>query len=186
MSEIEQRLQRASKRLAEQDRHRVKESGREKALARSAQRGLVLSGEQGAACEHVTGEVGLGGVVGYAGTGKSAMLGVAREAWENAGYTVRGAALSGIAAEGLENGAGIASRTIAGLEHQWGQGRDLLTSRDVLVIDEAGMVGTRQMERVLSHAAESGAQVRSEEHTSELQSLMRISSAVFCLKKKKQ
>src|SRR3546814_8132077 len=27
---------------------------------------------------------------------------------------------------------------------------------------------------------------RSEEHTSELQSLMRISSAVFCLKKKKQ
>src|SRR3546814_4623528 len=27
--------------------------------------------------------------------------------------------------------------------------------------------------------------VRSEEHTSELQSLMRISSAVFCLKKKK-
>src|SRR3546814_1649125 len=31
-----------------------------------------------------------------------------------------------------------------------------------------------------------GAQMRSEEHTSELQSLMRISSAVFCLKKKKR
>src|SRR3546814_9689169 len=31
----------------------------------------------------------------------------------------------------------------------------------------------------------SGEQVRSEEHTSELQSLMRISYAVFCLKKKK-
>src|SRR3546814_947994 len=31
--------------------------------------------------------------------------------------------------------------------------------------------------------AESHAQVRSEEHTSELQSLMRISYAVFCLKK---
>src|SRR3546814_5601621 len=30
------------------------------------------------------------------------------------------------------------------------------------------------------------AQTRSEEHTSELQSLMRISYAVFCLKKKKQ
>src|SRR3546814_15659892 len=69
--------------------------------------GLVLSGEQRAAFEHVTGERGLSVVVGYAGTGKSAMLGVAREAWENAGYTVRGAALSGIAAEGLENGAEI-------------------------------------------------------------------------------
>src|SRR3546814_1278056 len=35
------------------------------------------------------------------------------------------------------------------------------------------------------HAAHGAAQ-RSEEHTSELQSLMRISYAVFCLKKKKQ
>src|SRR3546814_9634901 len=31
-----------------------------------------------------------------------------------------------------------------------------------------------------------GGQIRSEEHTSELQSLMRISYAVFCLKKKKR
>src|SRR3546814_13472250 len=36
----------------------------------------------------------------------------------------------------------------------------------------------------LAHHAEGG--VRSEEHTSELQSLMRISYAVFCLKKKKK
>src|SRR3546814_10159107 len=34
-------------------------------------------------------------------------------------------------------------------------------------------------------AQQCGAQQRSEEHTSELQSLMRISYAVFCLKKKK-
>ena len=45
------------------------------------------------------------------------------------------------------------------MEHGWQQGRDLLTTRDVLVIDEAGMVGTRQLERVLSHAAEAGAKV---------------------------
>src|SRR3546814_5381757 len=32
-------------------------------------------------------------------------------------------------------------------------------SGDVLVIDEAGMVGTRQMERVLSHTAKAGAKV---------------------------
>src|SRR3546814_3221822 len=35
-------------------------------------------------------------------------------------------------------------------------------------------------------AADLGAPQRSEEHTSELQSLMRISYAVFCLKKKKK
>ncbi len=159
MIETEQRLGRASELLAERERHQVEDRGREGALARSAERGLVLSGEQRAAFEHVTVGRGLSVVVGYAGTGKSAMLGVAREAWESAGYTVRGAALSGIAAEGLEHGSGITSRTIASLEHQWGQGREHLTSRDVLVIDEAGMVGTRQMERVLSHAADAGAKV---------------------------
>src|SRR3546814_9922274 len=40
-----------------------------------------------------------------------------------------------------------------------------------------------------AHVAEQfqpGGNIRSEEHTSELQSLMRISSAVFCLKKKQQ
>src|SRR3546814_3576729 len=46
-------------------------------------------------------------------------------------------------------------------------------------------------QRSIAHAFDSGivgnaVAVRSEEHTSELQSLMRISYAVFCLKKKKQ
>ncbi|MEQ1550836.1 Ti-type conjugative transfer relaxase TraA [Sphingorhabdus sp.] len=159
MIETEQRLQRASELMAERERHRVGEDKQMSALARAEERGLLLSGEQRAAFEHVTDKSGLSIVVGYAGTGKSAMLGVAREAWESAGHTVRGAALSGIAAEGLEQGSGIASRTIASLEHQWGQGREQLTSRDVLVIDEAGMVGTRQMKRVLSHAADAGAKV---------------------------
>lgn len=159
MIEAEQRLHRAAELMAEKERHEVSEKDRLDALARAEQRGLVLSGEQAEALAHVTDGRDLGIVVGYAGTGKSAILGVAREAWEAAGYKVRGAALSGIAAENLESDSGIASRTIASMEHGWAQGRDMLTSRDVLVIDEAGMVGTRQMERVLSHAAEAGAKV---------------------------
>ena len=86
-------------------------------------------------------------------------FGVARDAWEGAGYQVQGAALSGIAAEGLEHGSGIGSRTLASLEHQWGQDRERLTDRHVLVIDEAGMVGTRQLERVVSEAERQGAKV---------------------------
>ncbi|MBY0375694.1 MAG: Ti-type conjugative transfer relaxase TraA [Bryobacteraceae bacterium] len=159
MVETEQRLHRAAELMAEKERHELGDRDRETALARAEARGLVLSGEQAEALAHVTDGRDLGVVVGYAGTGKSAMLGVAREAWEAAGYEVRGVALSGIAAENLESGSGIASRTIASMEHGWGQGRDVLTSRDVLVIDEAGMVGTRQLERVLSHAAEAGAKV---------------------------
>jgi Ti-type conjugative transfer relaxase TraA len=159
MIETERRLHHAAELMAERERHEVRDTDREAALARGEARGLVLSGEQADALSHVTDGRDLGVVVGHAGTGKSAMLGLAREVWEAAGYEVRGVALSGIAAENLESGSGIASRTIASMEHSWQQGRDLLTTRDVLVIDEAGMVGTRQLERVLSHAAEAGAKV---------------------------
>ncbi|WP_430448206.1 Ti-type conjugative transfer relaxase TraA [Rhodophyticola sp.] len=159
MIEAEQRLHRAAEVLAEKERHDVRDADRKAALARAEARGLVLSREQADALTQITGGRDIGIVVGHAGTGKSAMLGVAREAWEVAGYRVRGAALSGIAADGLEAGSGIASRTIASLEHGWAQDRDRLTSSDVLVIDEAGMVGTRQLERVLSHAADAGAKV---------------------------
>ncbi|MEG3145190.1 Ti-type conjugative transfer relaxase TraA [Sphingomonas sp. RT2P30] len=159
MIATEQRLERATSVMAQRDRHAVPDRYRDTALARAAARGMILSGEQRSAFEHVTEDKGLGVVIGYAGTGKSAMLGVAREAWESAGYQVHGLALSGIAAENLESGSGIASRTIASIEHQWGQGRELLDQRSVLVIDEAGMIGSRQMERVLSEAEKRGAKV---------------------------
>lgn len=159
MIETEQRLERATARLEAHRRHAVAEQLKERALARAEAQGMRLSVEQGAAFEHVTGAKGLAAVVGYAGTGKSAMLGVARDAWEAAGYQVQGAALSGIAAENLEAGSGIQSRTIASLEHQWAQDRDRLTARHVLVIDEAGMIGSRQMERVISEAEKRGAKV---------------------------
>ncbi|WP_457310671.1 Ti-type conjugative transfer relaxase TraA [Sphingomonas sp. UYAg733] len=159
MIETERRLEQAADRLALQSGHGLPAAVREGRMAAAGSDGLVLGKEQQAVLERITGRSGLAIVIGYAGTGKSAMLSIARGEWEAAGLNVRGAALSGIAAEGLENGSGIGSRTIASMEHGWALGRDLLTARDVLVIDEAGMVGTRQMERVLSHAAEAGAKV---------------------------
>ncbi len=126
---------------------------------RAVAAGAGLGAEQQIAFGHVTRARDLVAVVGYAGTGKSTMLGVARQAWEAEGYRVRGAALSGIAAEGLEGGSGIPSRTLASLEWAWGERRELLTVRDVLVVDEAGMVGSRQMARVLSAVTAAGAKV---------------------------
>ena len=159
MIATEARLEKAGDELARRGDHGVGDRQRDAAIGAAEGRGLVLSGEQRDAFDHITGRDGLASVVGYAGTGKSAMLGVAREAWEREGYQVRGAALSGIAAENLEGGSGIRSRTIASLEHGWAQGRDQLGPKDVLVVDEAGMIGTRQMERVLSHARDAGAKV---------------------------
>jgi Ti-type conjugative transfer relaxase TraA len=159
MLETEQRLERATATLEARRHHGLQDRHRDLALARAEARGMMLSPEQRGALEHVTDARGISNVIGYAGTGKSAMLGVACDAWEAAGYDVRGAALSGIAAENLESGSGIASRTIASLEHQWGQERELMTDKSVLVIDEAGMIGTRQMERVMREAERRGAKV---------------------------
>jgi len=159
MIAVEERLEHGAGELVARDGHSVSDRHRGAAIDAAATRGMILSGEQRDAFDHVTGRSDLTSVVGYAGSGKSAMLGVAREAWEAQGYTVRGAALSGIAAENLEGGSGIGSRTIASLEYQWAKGREHLSSRDVLVVDEAGMIGTRQMERVMSHAREAGAKV---------------------------
>lgn len=159
MINVEQRLMNRAERLADRESHGLPTATLNDAIITARSNGLVLGGEQKAALDHVTAPHDLAIVTGYAGTGKSAMLSVARDAWSRAGFEVQGLALSGIAAENLESGSGIASRTIASLEHQWGQDRDLLTDNHILVIDEAGMIGSRQMERVISEAEKRGAKV---------------------------
>jgi ATP-dependent exoDNAse (exonuclease V) alpha subunit len=107
--------------MAERERHGVSRTAKAHWTRRTARAG-ILSGEQRAAFEHVTDGRGLNIVVGYAGTGKSAMLGVAREAWEGAGYAMFAVRLCRASPpKVLEHGSGIASRTIASLEHAWGK-----------------------------------------------------------------
>src|SRR3546814_12456742 len=104
----------------------------------------------------IAGKNALAIVVGYAGTGKSTMLGVARDEWERSGYQVRGAALSGIAAEGLVGGSGIQSRTLASIEYQWAQRRERLRPRPLLRTPEAGSNGTQGIESCRARGGLSG------------------------------
>ncbi|MNR96561.1 ATP-dependent RecD-like DNA helicase [compost metagenome] len=128
-------------------------------LTRIFERHQRLSAEQKSAIEQIAGPERIAAVVGRAGAGKTTMMKAAREAWEAAGYRVVGAALAGKAAEGLEKDAGIASRTLSAWELRWHHHRDHLDDKTVIVMDEAGMVSSRQMARFVEAATLSGAKL---------------------------
>ena len=207
MLRAELEMEAAAAILAERGGHTVRAKTRDTVRKQTEKvQGFDLSGEQRDALRHVTGPDDLALVVGYAGAGKSTMLAAARGAWEAQGFRVRGTALSGIAARGLEDSAGIESVNLHRLLHRLdGQAEreakvevkadqltakigsirgksekaqkyraDLtrqitdmredvekgrLSARDVLVVDEAAMIGSKQMGRLLSHAMEAGAKV---------------------------
>jgi conjugative relaxase-like TrwC/TraI family protein len=115
-------------------------------------------------------------VVGKAGTGKTYALGVARHAFTLDGYRVMGAAPTGIAttsleAEGFEEVATV-DRLLLELDHaaaerahharrgdRQAQASAVLDARSVLVVDEASMVGSRKLARLLDHGQQTGAKV---------------------------
>jgi conjugative relaxase-like TrwC/TraI family protein len=99
-------------------------------------------------------EVGLSrrGVIvidGAAGTGKTTAMEALREAFEASGVPVIAHALTGRAARQIREDSGIHSSTIASLvmelEHLGGR----LPTGGVVIVDEAGMVGSRAMARLV-------------------------------------
>jgi conjugative relaxase-like TrwC/TraI family protein len=105
------------------------------------------------------GGAGVALVVGRAGTGKTFALGAARHAWQLEGYRLLAAAPTGIAtvslqAEGFEEVA-TCDRLLADLDH----GTERLDGRTVLVVDEAGMLGSRKLARLLDHSQHAQAKV---------------------------
>ena len=118
-----------------------------------------LSEEQKTAIEHVAGPERIAAVIGRAGAGKTTMMKAAREAWEAAGYRVVGGALAGKAAEGLEKEAGIASRTLSSWALRWSGGRNQLDAKTVFVLDEAGIVSSRQMAHLVETVTKAGAKL---------------------------
>jgi Ti-type conjugative transfer relaxase TraA len=118
-----------------------------------------FSEEQRTALEHMISRGDIKCVIGYAGSGKSTILSVAKEAWEHEGFKVHGVTLSGIAAENLTGASGIESRTFASRSYYWDRGEQKLTHKDILVVDEAGMLGSRQMARLLEEVYAGNAKI---------------------------
>ncbi len=98
-------------------------------------------------------------MIGPAGTGKTFTLNVARQVFEAAGYRVIGAAPSARAAAELEGGAHIESRTLHSLTQRWNTGIDHPDARTVLVIDEAAMAATTDLQPLVSRTVDAGGRV---------------------------
>jgi phage/plasmid primase-like uncharacterized protein len=131
------------------------------ALAAAVQRsGLDFGDEHGRAQHAAMLRLGTGGavgvVVGVAGSGKTALLRPLVEAWKAQGDHVIGAAIAWRQAEPLKE-AGIGSvAALAGLLHGVSDGRISVGPRTVVVVDELGQVGARQMLELLRLRAEYG------------------------------
>ncbi len=120
----------------------------------------TLAAERAEMVANLTGSGnGLDVVSAAAGTGKTYTLDAAREAWQGAGYQVIGAALAGRAAQELQSSAAIKSSTLAMLGIDLDAGRVRFDGRTVVVIDEAGMAGTRNLAPILEVADRAGAKV---------------------------
>ena len=152
--ETEYRLSENAKGLNGIQEHRVNEKP-----IRSSQKVESLSDEQRNVLDQIVEGKDIHVVVGDAGTGKSYTLDAVRDVYERSGYRITGMALAGVAAEGLENSSGIKSSTVARRFFNWDNGRELLDEKDILVVDEAGMIGTRQMDRIVASVRDAGAKL---------------------------
>jgi hypothetical protein len=122
----------------------------------TATRGLPA--DQQRVVEHLgTSGNGVDVLTAPAGAGKTYTLAAARRVWEQSGYHVSGAALAARAAAELQSSAGIPSSTLTRLLGSLE--RAPLRGNTILVIDEAGMAGTRLLARLFDHAERAGAKV---------------------------
>lgn len=120
-----------------------------------------LDAEQRAAAIAATSDINAVSVVeGTAGAGKTFTMAAISRAYEANGYTVTGLSGSWSAALNLQEAAKLADgRAITGWVNSVRKGTIELTEKSVIVVDEAGMVGSRDIKNVLELARKAGAKV---------------------------
>ncbi|MFY2764357.1 MobF family relaxase [Arenimonas sp. MALMAid1274] len=123
-------------------------------------KGFTLSGEQRRAVEHLAHDSGGVAVLeGFAGTGKTTVSDCYSEAFKAQGFRMLGVCVSNAAAQKLEHESGMPCVSVAKMLSRLDKGRVELGAKDVLVVDEAGMIDTNQTRQLLAHAQQAGAKV---------------------------
>jgi ATP-dependent exoDNAse (exonuclease V) alpha subunit len=119
-----------------------------------------LDADQAAMVRQVTQEgAGISLVVGYAGSGKTYATGAAVDAFHRGGFQVICTAPTGAAARELERETKLPAPTLDSLLGQLDRRDERLDRHTVVVVDEAAMVGTRRLARLLNHAERAGSKV---------------------------
>lgn len=122
-------------------------------------RDLGLSSEQTAAALAATGSNRITIISGAAGSGKTTTLLSVVPALQDAGYQVFGEAAPWRVANALARDLNITSRASASWQQQSDMGRSFLTETSVLIVDEAGLLGSRQMHAILQRVERAGARL---------------------------
>lgn len=118
----------------------------------------IFNSEQINALKEITQGKDIAVIDGLAGSGKTTLLHAAKTMYEHQGKNVVGLAFAGRAAENMKHGAGISQcQTLHSFLYQNGQFK--LEANTVLIIDEAGMVGTRQLNQIIQYAHDNEAKV---------------------------
>lgn len=152
-----------------------------------AELGKPFSDEQRVAVAHLCSGPDIRILNGKAGTGKTTLLKAVAHAYQQAGFTVMGTSFQGKAVDIMEQEVGIPCKTLDSFMHAWNKhqtqkdvvesgklwGRpylyafnkmkeleeNRLTANNVILVDEANMIGGRLWEPFLEEAANCGAKV---------------------------
>ena len=130
------------------------------AVERAIRRRPTMADEQAAMVRRLLlDESAVAVVVGQAGTGKTFALDAAREAWDASGRRVIGVALARRAALELQRSAGIPSTSMTALLEELRRRPSAIRRGSVVVVDEAGMVPTRELAEIVRHVREADAKL---------------------------
>lgn len=144
--ELENNIQEVAENLNQRVSHSIHPT-----LIKNIINNYKLNDEQADAIQHILQGSDISIIVGRAGTGKTYALKAAKDAFTKAGYHVQGIALSGIAAQGLQEASGIPSRTIASFTYALQKETLKLTKDDIIILDEAGMTDTYALSEIINH-----------------------------------
>lgn len=154
MVAVERQVVEFAQALVQDSRHelhknRVAETCRTKGLSR----------EQAEAALAATRASGIAVIEGAPGSGKTTTLAPIVAAYQEAGYRVIGAANAWRIAHALRDDLHIEARANASLQERLRLGHETLDAKTVLIVDEAGLVGSREMRDLLQAVADAGSKL---------------------------